>query len=547
MEQCFPFNSSWFASLAFECFALDKTAPKYFGFAELISGLALTLVVWTIADLRYKFRISTAFLPVRKTSVVITIIVGALALLTDHWRASQSRVPAGDLLTPEAWQLLLGGCFFAALATWLWLAFLCPARFKPLNARSFAKSVEKYLLRGSPAELAVVGDELAKSIRQIVEHTPDEHSPRPITKTQEYALRLLMAMASPKFCRAVVEGAPIFIIKLFKTVDKQGKYSAEIGVIAKNLVTAAIENRNSFLYSERNFYLSGLEGITRPVTSALCRTPELVRQLNILLSPEYSRRATWDIDQWQAFFRLLLEVFKVHVGGADAAKPASLHWGYLQIEEVYADLNEQLQRVELRLDDDLSLRLRALGALIKDMVDTLDNLEQQGKAYVDHAPADIAELIFNLIKAASSVRQPRKVAMKIQRSLIWEGILNSAQLRSGPGRRVLAQVHAKLRASVMQPANLEAARLTGYCLNVMGFKPSEQVTGYGSAWRDLHIEFIAWVKKDIAERLKHYPAFARECFVDGMSFDAQNCQLVIRYVNDDGSEGTADYLPVDPA
>ncbi len=100
IEQYYPFNLPWLAFLAFDCFALDKTAPKYFGFAELISGLALTLVVWTVADLRYKFRIDTAFLPVRRASVAITITVGLLALLTDHWRASQSRVPLGDWLTP---------------------------------------------------------------------------------------------------------------------------------------------------------------------------------------------------------------------------------------------------------------------------------------------------------------------------------------------------------------------------------------------------------------------------------------------------------------
>jgi hypothetical protein len=547
IEQCYPFNLTSLASLAFDCFALDKTAPKYFGFAELISGLALTLVVWTVADLRYKFRIDTAALPVRRASVAITLIVGILALLTDHWRASQSRVPVGGWLTPESWQLLLGGSFFLVLAAWLWLAFFRPARFSPWNARKFAHSVERRLLRGSPTELAIVGDELARSVSRIVNYAPDTCTADQITKTQQHALRLLMAMGSPKFCRAVVEGSPRFIINLFNSVGNQRKYSGEIKIIAKNLVTAAIENRNSFLYHEQDFYESGLEGITRPVTTALCQNPQLVRHIDTLLSPEYSRRKPRDIDQWKAYFRLVLQVFTVHVGGGAASKPNSLHWAYLQVEGIYSDLTEDLQLTDLRFNDDLDLRLRTLGTLIQDMVTVLDGLDQQGEAYVDHASEDIAGLIFSLIEAASSVRMPRRVSRKIQYTLIWDDILNSSELRTAAGGKILKLVHSMLWNSITKSPDLDSFRLMGFCLNVMGFKPSEKEKKYGSAWRDLHVDFIAWVKRDIASLLKAYPGMARECFVDGMSYDEQNSRLVIHYAGEDGSEGSYKYLEVDPA
>ncbi|VEB75356.1 Uncharacterised protein [Providencia rustigianii] len=182
LELCYPFNLTSFASLAFDCFALDKTAPKYFGFAELISGLALTLVVWTVADLRYKFRIDTAFFPMRSTSLVIAPIVGTLTLLTDYWRSSQSRVPAGGWLTPESWQLLLGGSFFLVLVAWFWLAFFRPSRFSAWNSGKFAKSVEMYLLRGSPSELVIIGDELANSVSTIVNYVPEDDQSAQLTK-----------------------------------------------------------------------------------------------------------------------------------------------------------------------------------------------------------------------------------------------------------------------------------------------------------------------------------------------------------------------------
>jgi hypothetical protein len=546
IEQCYPLNLTALASLAFDCYALDKSAPKYFGFAELISGFALTLVVWTVADFRYKFRIDTAAVSVRSASVVITLIVGILTLVTDHWRASQSRVPVGWLLTPESWQLLLGGLFFLALAAWLWLAFLRPARFSVWNASKFALSVERLLIRGSPPELAIAGDELAESVSNIVRYAVYTGPVDKITKTQTCAIRLLMAIASPKFCRAMVEGSPRLIINLFNAVSSQHAYSDEIKVIAKNLLTAAIENRNSFLYHEADFYESGLEGITRPVTTALCRSPDLVRNVDTLLSPEYKRRAPWDIDQWNAYFRLVLEVFTVHVRGGDAPKPASLHWGYHQIRLIYSDLTEDLRLSDLRSNDDLHLRLRTLGTLITEMVAVLDDSKLEDNAYVDHAPQDIAELIFSLIKAASSVRHPRKVSIAIQHNLIWVDILNSSELRTETGIIILNRVHSMLLDSMTNTPNLISVRLVGYCLNVMGFTPTEENDHFGSAWRDLHVVFIAWVKQEFAALLKKNPGVAHKCFVDGMSYDEPNSRLVTQYAGEDGREDSYEYLEVGP-
>lgn len=549
IEQCYPFNLPSLASMAFDCFALDKSAPKYFGFAEFISGLALTLVVWTIADLSYKFRIETAALPVKRASVVITIIVGTLALLTDYWRASESRVPLGGFLTPESWQLLMGSSFFSVLAVWLFLAFLRPVRFSAWNAKKFALIVESYLLRGSRTELAIIGDELARSAARIINYVPDfAGSVKKITTTQARATWLLMAVGSPKFCRAVVEGSPKLIINLFNAVDGQRKYSDEIKIIARNLVTAAIENRNSFLYHEQDLYESGLEGITRPVTTALCQSAELVRRIDTLLNPEYSRQSPWDIEQWKAYFRLVLQAFTVHVdGGSSASRPSSLHLAYIRVKGIYSDLNEDLQLTDLRLNDGLDLRLSTLGMLIKDMVMVLDNLDHHGKAYADHASEDIAHIIFSLIRAASSFRKPRRVSRRIQERLIWNDILNSGELHTTAGVKTLKLVHSMLWNSIIKSPNLDSVRLLGFCLNVMGFTPSDSDDGCGSTWRDLHVDLIDWVTLRIASLLKAYPRMARECFVDGMYYEEDQSRLVIHYAADDGGEGDFEYLKVAPA
>ena len=541
IEQCYPFNLTSLASLAFDCIALDKNAPKYFGFAELISGLALVLVVWTIADLRYKFRIDTASLPVRGASLVIIPVIGVLTLLTDYWRSSQSRVPTGGWLTPESWQLLLGGSFLLVLIAWFWLAFFRPARFNRWNSAKFVKHVESHLLQGAPAELTIIGDELADSVSKLVAYSPGKSAPEKMTRAQVHALKLLLAIGSPKFCQAVVEGTPRLIINLFNAVGNQNKYSPEIDIIAKNIVTAAVENRRSFLYSEQDFYTSGLEGITRPVTTALCQNAQQIRNIGTLLSPDYSHKNAWDLEQWNAYFRLLLEAFKIHTRDSTTTTPASLQYSYRHIRQIYSDLNDNLQLNNLKYNDDLVLRLKALVSLILEMVAELDKIPRH-----NDTETHIARLIFNLIKAASSVRSPRRVAVEIQHKLVWEGILNSCQLRTDAGLRIQEHLYAMLLNAVKKSPNLDNVRLLGYCLNTLGFTPPHKNDEYGSTWRNLHMALIEWVKKDIAKLLNKYPRMARECFVDGMSYDEKNSRLVIHYEWGDGSASNDQYLNVEP-
>ena len=51
------------------CFIqLDANAPKFFGFSEFLAGLALMVLAWTIADVRYRFRVRTAPIPLQGIS-----------------------------------------------------------------------------------------------------------------------------------------------------------------------------------------------------------------------------------------------------------------------------------------------------------------------------------------------------------------------------------------------------------------------------------------------------------------------------------------------
>ncbi|BCJ06552.1 hypothetical protein PRtIB026_A36870 [Pseudomonas sp. RtIB026] len=525
--------------IAFDCFQLDKAAPKFFGFAELLSGLALTLLVWTIADVRYKFRIETAGFRVRDTSIAIVLALGVVILITDLWRYSQWWLPQKGPITPEIWQFILGLVFFAVFSTWLIVAFLSPPVFNRRNASQFCKSVESRLERGAASELTIVAAELTRSSSSIISHAA-ERAVKSNLETTACARELLKTIASPRFCRVFVESAPKLIISLFNEIRIQEAYGPEAENLARNVLTAAINNRDSFLFVELQHEELGLKDY--PVIRALCGDLTMVNGISMLLSPYTSRKTPWDLEQWRAYLHLVLEAFATYVKGPCTTNPNSLHWAYQKIRAIYADLNADLSVQELRPDEDLYQRLKALGELIENMVELLD--KHKAPAPLPHTT--IAKIILDLIEAASCVRKPRHVARKIQATLVWEDILNSCALRSDAGTAIQIIVHEQLLNTIKQCPDLDSVRLLGYCLNVLGFVVSKEDSGYGSTWRTLHVEFLQWVKANLAGMLKRYPRMASECFVEGMSFDAQHNRLVIRYPTDWG-DIPPEYFELDPA
>jgi hypothetical protein len=155
------------------CFIpLDATTPEFFGFSEFLAGLALMVLAWTIADVRYRFRVRTAPVPLQGLTFAVVAGVGVLTLLTSLWRAERWLVPQGNLLTPASWQALLGGVFLLTFLTWTWFAFIRPPSYGRHNAERFAQTLYRFILKGSPTELAVIADELALSARSVQELRP---------------------------------------------------------------------------------------------------------------------------------------------------------------------------------------------------------------------------------------------------------------------------------------------------------------------------------------------------------------------------------------
>jgi hypothetical protein len=333
------------------CFEpLVGNGPKIFGFSEFLAALALMVLCWTIADFRYRFRIRTAPIPLQWVTFLVVGAIGLLTLLTDWWRAEQWLVPQGRLITPAAWQVVLGLAFLSTFMTWAWFAFIRPAHFGVRNARRFGGELYRTVLRGSPIELPEVADELIRSAPALVQFAWQDHAAESSTavrpsrrvrareEAKTVAHEIMLLIADRRFCRTVVKSSPMTALALFTEMTVQQRLNVPLEIFAKNITSAAIADRESFAYQEVAGYYTGLFGMQRPLTNTLYGNYDLVRSLRTIFEVDYQEQQMWDADQWRAFFRLVIVTLADCVSRNPGELPQAISNVMSQREHAHSDL-----------------------------------------------------------------------------------------------------------------------------------------------------------------------------------------------------------------
>jgi len=280
----------------------------------------------TIADVRYRFRVRTAPLPLQEITVVVVVTLGVLTLLTDLWRAEQWLVPRGNLLTPSAWQAVLGGLFLLTFLTWTWFAFIRPPLYGRGNAKRYAQTLYAVILKGSPSDLSVIADEFAYSARPLIRHPTDSVEMKNLARQQgeteapskadvtAFANDILLLIGDRRFCRAIVDSSPRTALAMFHEIGESKKYGIQVETFARNIVGEALANKDSFLFHEAEGYESGLIGYHKPLSQAMFSNHAMVETIGTLLDSEpWDRRRKWDAEQWKAYCRIVLMTFRDYV------------------------------------------------------------------------------------------------------------------------------------------------------------------------------------------------------------------------------------------
>lgn len=532
------------------CFIpLDGSGQKFFGFSEFLAGLALMVLAWTIADVRYRFRVRTAPLPLMSITFSVVATVGVLALLTDLWRAERWLVPKGNLLTPATWQAILGGLFLVTFLTWAWFAFIRPAGYGRYNAKRFALTLYRFILKGSPAELAVIADELGYSASALVRRATDrgirknygiqledEKTHKP-TKVEAYANDILLLIADKRLCRVIVESSPGTALAVFRAVAETKKYGVQIETFGRNIVDAAIKNTDSFLYHEVGGYESGLIGYHQPLSLAIFSNYEMVETIGTLFDPDIMGSSKWDAGQWEAYCRVVLITFRDYVDKGFWNHSFVLYRAKGYIERAAFDVYKLNGVSGWAWDDDVLARLRVVVEFIKDAVKVLDeagvpdhiqlrireNHPRSANTFYDH----LADMVLEVVSAAAAVTSPRDQCWWIQHNSVWGELFSFNNLTGPAGKIVKFKVRRQIYnevADMSRFANFKGAKILGFCLNVMGLTPRKD--DYGRDSRALQKAVLVWTKKHYIWLHGYNPRIAEACLVDGMTYDAENRRLV---------------------
>jgi len=528
---------------------LDASGPKFFGFSEFLAGLALMVLAWTIADVRYRFRVRTAPLPLQGVTFAVVAAVGVLTLLTDLWRAENWLVPSGKLLTPSAWQALLGGLFLLTFLTWAWFAFIRPPIYGKRNAVRYAKTLYRIILKGSPSELSVIADEFSYSARSLIRYATDrgerkvyrsqeevgEASSKKPPKVTAYANDVLLLIADKRFCRAIVTSSPVTALSVFQEMGTTKKFGIQIEIFAKNIVNEALANKDSFLFHEAEGYQSGLIGYHKPLSQAMFSNFRMVEAIGTLLDPDIGEKGKWDATQWKAYCRVVIMAFRSYVEQDFGNHSFALYRAKGYIEHAVSDLYKINGMSHSNWEDDVQARLRVVVEFVKDAVAILNAKgvpeylqlrvrEKHGAGtFYDH----LASMIFEIIFYASKVRAPDDLCWWIQHNSVWGELFNfdkgdgvAANVIQFKVRRLIYNEIADMRRF----PNFKGATILGFCLNVMGFPLRDEKYFHDSI--ALQKVILSWTKKNYAWLSSYNPRIAEACLVDGITYDAEHSRLV---------------------
>ena len=507
-----------------------------------------------------------------RVTFTIVAVVGALTLLTDLWRAEQWPVPRGNLLTPALWQAFLGALFLLTFLIWAWFAFIRPTRYGAHNAERFAQTLYRFVLTGSPTELAVVADELTASIRVLLRNAialkeskrqmDIQGNTNPVFKRVEsYANDLLLLIADKRFCRAIVESSPITALTIFQGIAELKKYDIPIGIFAKNILNSAINYSDSFLYHETEVHSSGLIGHHKPLSQAMFSNYKMVEAIGSMLDTDYAQSSKWEASQWEAYSRAVLITFRSYIEEGNAEHSFVLYRSMDTIQNIATDVHKLNGVANIAWDDDALARMRVAVDFICDAVEILDKkgvpanihlrlLKKKTNSFRNESIFDgIAKMIFEVVFSASAVSSPRSECWWVQHNTVWGELFEISKLSNKAGRIVQFKVRRLLYDEILRMnefPNFKGARILGLCLNVMGLHVGKG--DFGRESRALQRAVLSWTRRHFAEIHQANPKVAEACLVDGWTYEADKLRL-LRVTPADGLRRKPHYVyfRVDPA
>lgn len=542
--------------------AHTPASGSIFGLAEYLASLALFLVVTTISDFRYSYRLSLATANLRKVGFWIGLGVGVALLITDVWFANELPVPK-LISNPNNVKALLGFVFLAFVFYVISVAVVRPPVFSKGNARRFVEVNYYHIHQGNPDRLQILAEELRRSVGAIVAlaakmpATRDENSREEIRQGQAYAHDFLLLIGDERFCRIVVDKVPAFAFACFQEAQKYANRPLPVFQFARNIGQEFIRNTSSSFYQEDSGYYSGLVGYTRPATNIVFGSYEFIEKCAAdgasPIDTDYREFGEFNAKQMEgysraslAFLESCLLVTKGRSHPHSYALTRMLDSFGSSLGDVY-----QMDGVENYSTMAAYGRLSVTVDFITDAIVLVQKHAVRPKTFRILQPRhadiydDLAQLIFKAIFAASSVSSPEWTSWSIQHNTVWSHIFDFGD--STASKVVALKVRRLLYKEIKKMdrfANFKGARILGYCLNIFGLKLIDRHKGHGKEFYPLQATAISWTKANYKRLLVDHPNVAKACLQGSVSYDRENHRLVKTYAAATEKEPVHEFLDV---
>jgi hypothetical protein len=545
-----------------------------FGFGKFIAALALLVIVYTITDFRYRFRINAAPLRIRPITFWLITFIGISTLLTEVWLREGWPILRESIIDQSVWEAILGAAFLGLALLWMYFAFIKPERFGRWNYLNYGKAVYQTILKGADDELSVLADELTNSAEALVKYSglyiPKERNTNRTTDKKELknervnptpegvAHDVLLMLGNRKLCRTVAANSPATAIALFSAAaNSQNKERLPLSQFSKNLSVEAISNKDSILYHETEGFDAGYFGYVKPFSEAVYGNYELVESLGSDLGSQldirYDSVLRWDELQLSAYSRVVLVTINAYLRERRSLKVRSfaLNRALDVIRYTFSDLYKLNNTADYNSD----IAKRFSGAV--DFVDaaisaiaSAPNINlgpERVRGRMDWSFLDeLANLMLELCFSASTVKSG-DICWSIQYGTLWEKLFYGMQreqawrmARRKLRRRIYDEVCNKNRQ-----INFRSAGLLGMCLNIMGFSLNRS-GGFDSEARPLKIALLQWTKQNYLRVHYHRPTLAAAILSGSVTFDEEHSRLIKTYGKRPDYAPTLEYLDLDP-
>jgi hypothetical protein len=557
------------------CFLEQAPVPDsaLFGFPEYVAGLALLVIVYTITDIRYRFRITVAPGSLVLTTFWVLSIVGVATLLTGIWARERWLVPETIVLNRPLWDGLLAALFLALPITWIYYAAIRSPIYGKSNCEQYAHALYRQILKGSDIELCVIADEVGRSAQALItlsrlarpRDQPEDPGAKPArtSKVADYAHDLLLMIGSRKFCRNVVAAAPGTAIALFSAAAESKRTGLPMWQFAKNISAEAIGNKDSILYHEDEGFESGYFGYVKPFSEAVYGNYRLVEELGRQFGSPLEIRdnvvGSWDSTQLGAYTKVVLVTLRSYLKQERSlfVHSFALHRAMGHIQDASRDTYKLDGMADGAFDTDVSGRLSKVVDFFVGAVAAIDGekglplgslrVKDGNRAtwgFCDHLARFMSETIFD----ASRVASPTGTCWAVQNNTTWTEFYGFDR-RSATWDAVRFKVNHILYKEIRKLERVphyKPARILGLCLNVIGFGSLDS-DGLDRGYYGLARAVRRWAKKNYMRLRKVRPDVAALCLVGNVTFDKANRRLVKIYVKGLSSEAPKEYLDLDPA